>query len=630
MLGGEKGHMRYNFFKKGKGQKNITIIAMVFSIVYSVALIASACNTEIKTKEEKTQSKGINMEYEDKLFDQSLVHRIDIKIKENDWENLKSNAFQKTYHDCSLEIDGEIYNHVGIRTKGNSTLVQSVARGWDRYSLKLSFGEFNSSQRYYGLDNLSLYNNACDSSYLRDMLCFDMMNKMGVPTPLCSYSEIYLNGEYMGLYIAMESIDESFALRNYGYDYGQFYSPEQFDVSKILTGTASNEVKLNLDAFASEDGSVEITELLDIPNEAVALQYLGSSTDLYQDIWNNAVFKIGRNDKERLINSLKNISQGTEIDYSVDMEELAAYFAVNTFVLNTDCYTTQMAHNYYLYEKDGVLSMIPWDYDQSLGTTGAVGDAGDMTAFINIGIDTPVIGTTLEERPILDCLLENQKGYEMYHEALEKLLENYIDNGYLDEFINRNGNMILPYVERDPINKGSSEKFQAALKSVREFCVLRGENIQGQLKGNIPAKTEEQQSSKESLVDASSYSNPDSGSFIKMVMPEDSGLALEDVLKNIEEQIDLISILKIIPIDNIKGFVKTGISEKDSSSKLTNSQMDVDMDSVKNILFSGVMGDVKNIVALGVAIFTLIIALIWISHYKNSLEPRAIGSREKG
>lgn len=54
-----------------------------------------------------------------------------------------------------------------VRTKGNTTLIQSIIRGWDRYSLVLNFGKFNKSQRYYGLDEVALNNNICDSSFLR-------------------------------------------------------------------------------------------------------------------------------------------------------------------------------------------------------------------------------------------------------------------------------------------------------------------------------------------------------------------------------------------------------------------------------------------------------------------------------
>ena len=127
-----------------------------------------------------------------------------------------------------------------VHTKGNTTLIQSITREWDRYSLVLSIGKFNKSQRYYGLDKVALNNNICDSSFLRDYLCYDMMRSMDVSTPLCSFVQVKLNGEVIGLYTAVESLSESFALRNYGTQHGQLHKPEQMDIADMITGMEKN------------------------------------------------------------------------------------------------------------------------------------------------------------------------------------------------------------------------------------------------------------------------------------------------------------------------------------------------------------------------------------------------------
>lgn len=207
--------------KRERHQSISCVIVMELAIIYCVCLIIAAFHTPKGAEALQKADAGIPMEYETALFDASRVHTIDIQIKEKDWEDLKENALAKEYHDCTVVIDDETYHHVGVRTKGNSTLLQSIVRDWDRHSLVFDFSAFNASQRYHELDKMSIYNNACDSSYLKNMICYDMMRKMGVPTPLCSYTTVYLNGEYLGLYIAMEGVEESFAVRNFGHDYGQ-------------------------------------------------------------------------------------------------------------------------------------------------------------------------------------------------------------------------------------------------------------------------------------------------------------------------------------------------------------------------------------------------------------------------
>ena len=42
---------------------------------------------------------------------------------------------------------------------------------------------------------------------------------------LYNYARISVNGEYWGVYLALEAVEESFALRNYGTHYGNLSKP---------------------------------------------------------------------------------------------------------------------------------------------------------------------------------------------------------------------------------------------------------------------------------------------------------------------------------------------------------------------------------------------------------------------
>ena len=78
---------------------------------------------------------GTTMGYEDKLFDTSSVHKINIVM--DDWDEFISNAQSEEYYTCTLEIDGETYKNVAIRGKGNTSLTKVAAYGNDRYSFKV-------------------------------------------------------------------------------------------------------------------------------------------------------------------------------------------------------------------------------------------------------------------------------------------------------------------------------------------------------------------------------------------------------------------------------------------------------------------------------------------------------------
>lgn len=189
------------------------------------------------------------MGYETRLFDTARVHTIDIIM--DDWDEFTAGCQSEEYSPCAVVIDGEAYKNVAIRGKGNTSLTQVAAYGNDRYSFKIEFDHYDSANTYYGLDKLCLNNIIQDNTYMKDYLCYRLMNEMGVASPLCSYVYITVNGEDWGLYLAVEGVEEAFLTRNYGADYGELYKPDSmsmgggrgngmgFDISDFMDGVGS-------------------------------------------------------------------------------------------------------------------------------------------------------------------------------------------------------------------------------------------------------------------------------------------------------------------------------------------------------------------------------------------------------
>ena len=154
------------------------------------------------------------MEYMDKLFDQSVVHEINVEIDEEDWSDLKTNPLIKTKYMVQVTIDGETFQNVSFATKGNTSL-SSVASDSDsdRYSFKINFGKYEAEQNYYGLDQLNLNNLYADATYMKDYISYEIFRAVGVDAPLTSYVELKINGESFGLYLAIEEVGDSYLKR---------------------------------------------------------------------------------------------------------------------------------------------------------------------------------------------------------------------------------------------------------------------------------------------------------------------------------------------------------------------------------------------------------------------------------
>ncbi|MBQ8567756.1 MAG: CotH kinase family protein [Oscillospiraceae bacterium] len=521
----------------------ICIAVMIICIIISVIFM----NSELFGIEAAANTMG----YENRIFDTSKVHTVDIVM--NDWESFIAACENEEYSDCTVVIDGESFPNTAIRAKGNTSLSNVSSMESDRYSFKLEFDHYDNNKSYYGLDKLSLNNVIQDNTYMKDYLTYRMMYDFGADAPLCSYAYITVNGKDFGLYLAVEAIEDSFLMRNYGKDTGELYKPD----SMSFGGGRGNGKDFDIDNFINKDNQnsnaqSEITaadtqtmpqsphipqadpdpsqmfgeqssdntmqngrspfdrhqgdrngDMGGMGSDDVKLKYIDDSPDSYSNIFDNAKTDITDTDKTRLIASLKSLNENTDIEQTVDIDEVIRYFVVHNYVCNGDSYTGSMIHNYYLYEKDGQLSMIPWDYNLAYGTF----QGGNASEQINSPIDTPVSGGSVNDRPMLAWIFSDSTYTEMYH----KYFSEFINTVDTEKIISEAYEIIAPYVKNDPTKFCTYEEFEKGVSTLKQFCTLRSESVTAQLNGTIPTTSEGQSADSTSLIDTSGITLSDMG-----------------------------------------------------------------------------------------------------------------------
>jgi len=102
--------------------------------------------------------------------------------------------------------------------------VFSSSSGSRRLPYKIYFGTYDEGQTYYGLDKLNLLNSYGDPSGMRDWLSYRIMEEAGIDAPLTSYVWLTLNGEDIGLYLAVEEVGNSWMERT-GHKDAKLYKP---------------------------------------------------------------------------------------------------------------------------------------------------------------------------------------------------------------------------------------------------------------------------------------------------------------------------------------------------------------------------------------------------------------------
>ena len=168
------------------------------------------------------------------LFPSDRVLEVDITLDASDWAVLREQpetiGMPKatcghqpteqayTYFPGTITIDGVTVENVGVRKKGN---LGSLSSG--RPGLKIKANEFVRGQRIAGLEKLTLNNNNQDASLISQCLGYGLFAAAGVAASRCSFAHVTVNGEDLGLYSNVESIDEDFLERRFADGTGRLY-----------------------------------------------------------------------------------------------------------------------------------------------------------------------------------------------------------------------------------------------------------------------------------------------------------------------------------------------------------------------------------------------------------------------
>ena len=497
--------------------KHITkIIAVVMAVAVCLCLCAVAFSGEIAAAVGDT---GISMEYETKLFDTGSTLTVNILMDEADWNDMLENATAEEYYQCDVEVNGTTFYRVAIRPKGNTSLT-SIASDptTDRYSFKLEFDHYVDGQTCFGLDKLILNNNYADATNMKEALIYDMYQYLGVDASLYNYAKISVNGEYWGVYLALEAVEDSFLLRNYGVQSGELYKPESMDMGggkdsgdidfgnmvppgtggESSAATSDNSGKRPSMDFDGGGGRGGFSM-----GGGADLNYTDDELDSYETIWDGEIASTTKADHKRVVTALKNISEGNDLEDYMDIDNLLRYMAVHVFSVNEDSLSGMMAHNYYLYEAGGKLNLIPWDYNLALG---GMGSNNDAVGVVNDPIDNAFSGTSF-----FDTLMEDETYHSQYYAYLQQLVSEYINGGRFDAFYERVRSQIDGLVETDPTAFYSYDEYLTAVDTLYQVVKLRGKSIQGQLDGTIPS-TESEQRSSDALVEVSALDTSVMGS----------------------------------------------------------------------------------------------------------------------
>ena len=434
--------------------------------------IVSCTNRQMLSKEK---------EYHEALFTFGEISTVELEMPEETWQEIIKKASDKTYYECAVTINGERFDNVAIRTKGASSLDDVQLMKSDRYSFTLKLNKCEKGQNYHGLSKLLLNNNIWDATQMKDAIVYDMCRFIGLPAPLTNYAKITVNGKPFGCYLMAEPVDKHFARRNWPDEVSNIYKPYH------------------------------------------NLAYTGDNIEDYAEIANYAKVKGGEASMQRVVEALKSVDEGKDIEEHVDIESVMKYMALQTIVVNYDCMTGLNEQNYYLREADGIISLIPWDYNLAWGgypeddehmegedlleqsqEMALPAEAGkrskeETSKVVNFPIDTPFLAD-VSKRTFFVKLLSNEKYKARYYHYLNVLCNEYIKGGEFAKTLSTIENEIGEIAGTEANAFYTNEQFHKAKQMLQLLLERRAASVLGQINGTIPSTWQGQKAEPQKLI----------------------------------------------------------------------------------------------------------------------------------
>lgn len=241
------------------------------------------------------------------------------------------------YVHATLEMDGQRFDDVAVRYKGNGSYLRGRNDG--KISLKVDLNRYVKGQKLAGLATLNFQNNITDIGWMNEVLAYQLYRDAGVLAPRTSYAKVYVTvagqfeRRYFGLYSISENIDEDFMEHR----------------------------------FQTRGGAILK------PSTPAPFTFLGNDWAAYNQIYDPKT-DLTDAEKQRLIEFCRLVSSARDEEFNarigdfLDIDQFARYFAVLVWIANADS-LLQNGQNYYVYLHPRTRKLIfsAWDQDGSFG-----------------------------------------------------------------------------------------------------------------------------------------------------------------------------------------------------------------------------------------------------------------------
>jgi spore coat protein CotH len=370
----------------------------------------------------------------DDLFNDSALQTLHITIHSRDWDELRANFTANTFYPADVTWNGLRVRNVGIRSRGLGS------RSGVKPGLEVNFAHYSSRGQFLGMRALVLDNLTTDPSMIRERVSMAFLRRLGVPAPREVHAELFVNGQFGGVYAIVEPIDAVFVQRALGENSGALYEyhwlqpyfatflGENLDLYRPLFEPRTQEHQSTFDLFDP------IRELFRTINDAPAASFrdaVGARLDLESTL--------------RLIAGEA---------FMAEWDGILGYAGMNNFYLYRPASSPQAAW------------LFPWDADHTFHAA-----------------DYPLLAGAAEN-VLMRRMLEDPVLRARYFQLVNEAVAAATSGEWLVREVTAQYQQIRPSVLSDPLKPYTNEEFDAAFDELLNFAGTRAAFVAEQVRQN--------------------------------------------------------------------------------------------------------------------------------------------------
>ncbi|MCK0110689.1 CotH kinase family protein [Ornithinimicrobium sp. F0845] len=281
---------------------------------------------------------GASAGTEETVFDASTLHSFSLELDDAEYAAMIDtyvSSGDKEWITATVTIDGETFENVGAKLKGNSSLRGATA-DTDPVTLpwRIRLDKYVDSQQLDGYTDFVVRANNSQTS-LNEAVALDLLEAAGLASEHAVASTFTVNGSESELRLVVQNLDDTWDEENFSSEGILYKADAEGDYS--YRGDDPTAYTEAFDVEAGEEDYAPLVEFLDFVNNS-------SDEDFAADL-----------------------------DEYVDVESFARYLAFEDLVGNFDDIAGPGNNSFLRWDADtGVMTVVAWDHNLAFG--GQMGD----------------------------------------------------------------------------------------------------------------------------------------------------------------------------------------------------------------------------------------------------------------